>query len=529
MADTSAITVAQRPAGLANIPGLRQLGILVGIATSVAIGVVVVLWSQEPSYRALKTVPAAERVDVIAALESLNIKYRMDGSTGMLMVPSDSYQQVMANLQSVNLAGGSLLDFDTMYGNEGLGTSQFEETAKHQIATQNRIAKTLMTIRVIQNAQVMLALPERSAFLRDRKKPQASITVVVRPGAVLEAHQVQGIVHTVAASVPGLETKSVTVMNQHGELLTSPHMNNEMAQTATQYDYQQKLQDRLGERVENILMPMMGAPGRVRAVVAAELDFTQSEQTLETFDPSPDKIRGEKVERTVNSPESNAIGVPGALSNQPATTPAQEEGQDQEAVKTVSTKDYSLRNYELDKETTYTKNATGVVTRLSVALLLDHKPKASDSGATELLPLTQEEIERVSELAKKAVGFNEARGDTFFVTNEAFPPPPTFEAPDAQPIWTQAWAINIGKQLLAAVVLLGLGFGLLRPLLKNLTEVPQWQAVPSATGMTGISAPDSLGPNAVIDDVDPVTLAKNLAHQDPKRVAQVVKDWVTDE
>lgn len=527
MADSEIAKTNNAAGGITQIPGVRQLVTLVAIAASVAIGVVVVLWSQEPSYRPLRGVPDLAKRDVMTALDSMNIRYRMDSGTGVLMVPSDAYQQIVANLQGDQLIGGGQLDLNGIYSEKTFGTSQFEEIARHQIALQNDIAETIMRIRVVQNAKVMLALPERSAFLRDKKKPEASVTVVVRPGSVLEAHQVQGIVHTVSAAVPGLETKSVTVMNQYGELLTTPNMTSEMAQTSTQFEYQQKMQNALSRQIESFLTPIMGGPGRVRAVVSAEIDFTQSEQTLESFDPSQDKIRSEEGERTVNSSPESALGPPGALTNQPPET-GQPPAEDEQGDSGVTSRDYRKRNYELDKETRYTKNATGSITRLSIALLIDHKPTTGEDGETTHVPLTDEELQEVTELAKNAVGFDEARGDTLFVSNQAFVVPPPMEPPEPTPIWKQAWVMDIGKQVLSAIVLLGLGFGLLKPLLNRLTEPGQWQSLPAAGGVTSVKA-DDLPANAPYQEPDPLQLAKNLTQQDPKRVAQVVKDWVADE
>ena len=522
MAETEVVNVAGQTR-LWDIPGVRQLAILIGIAAAVAAGVNVVLWSQDPSFKPLREVSEIDRLEVINSLDSLNVRYRIDSNSGMIMVPADQYQQVSASLQSDGLMGAASLSMDGIYQEKGFGTSQFEELARHQVALQNKIAETIMTVRIIQNARVMLALPERSPFLRDRKKPQASVTVVVRPGAVLEPHQVQGIIHTVASAVPGLETGAVSVMNQFGELLTTSSQSMHMDQTATEFEFQQKYQDRLVSKIEALLMPMMGGPGRVRAEVTAQMDFTQSERTTETFEPSQDKIRSSIEERTLNT-EGNPAGVPGALANQPPTTPAQEVGVEEN--QNQSSSESSQRVYELDKAMTHVKNSTGTLTRLSIALLLDHKPVLNaESGETEMVALSEEEIQRASDLAKSAVGFDEARGDTFFVANAPFIPPPAIEPPASPPIWQQAWALNIGKQVLAALVVLGLGFGLLKPLFNNLSQPPVLRTVTEAGGASGLT-----GPKAEEEQPpDPIALARSLSAQDPKRVAQVMKDWVADE
>ncbi|MEM7280101.1 MAG: flagellar basal-body MS-ring/collar protein FliF [Pseudomonadota bacterium] len=524
MAETEVVNVAGQTR-LWDIPGVRQLAILIGIAAAVAAGVNVVLWSQDPSFKPLREVSETDRLEVINSLESLNIRYRVDSGNGMIMVPADQYQQVAASLQSDGLMGAASLSMDGIYQEKGFGTSQFEELARHQVALQNKIAETIMTVRVIQNARVMLALPERSPFLRDRKKPQASVTVVVRPGAVLEPHQVQGIIHTVASAVPGLETSAVSVMNQFGELLTTSSQSMHMDQTTTEFEFQQKYQDRLVSKIEALLMPMMGGPGRVRAEVTAQMDFTQSERTTETFEPSQDdKIRSSIEERTVNS-EGNPAGVPGALTNQPPTTPAEEVGEAEN--QSQSSSESSQRVYELDKAITNVKNSTGTLTRLSIALLLDHKPAVNaESGETEMVPLSEEEIQRASDLAKNAVGFDEARGDTFFVANAPFIPPPAMEPPPATPIWQQAWVLNIGKQVLAALVVLGLGFGLLKPLFNNLSQPPVLKTMTERGAAPGLTGPGSQEEKV---PPDPISFARSLSAQDPKRVAQVMKDWVADE
>src|SRR5690606_41029662 len=264
---------------------VRQVALLVGLAASVAIGVAVVLWSQTtpltPLYTGLADRDAAE---IVALLDNTGIEYELDPGTGSVMVPSDRKYDVRMQLATAGLPRGEGFGVEQMPEHTSFGQTPFMESALYSHAIENELARTISSLQPVEAARVHLALPPRSAFVRQRREPSASVMLRLFPGRRLERGQVEAVVHLVASSVPDLDPQNVTVVDQYGSLLTSPDGDAPVALTRTQFEYRQAIEQRYAQRIVELLEPTVGA-GRVRATVAADLDFTVTEQTRESFDP----------------------------------------------------------------------------------------------------------------------------------------------------------------------------------------------------------------------------------------------------
>ena len=542
MADAETPNLPARANDMSSIPGLRQVLLLVGIAASVALGVAVVLWSQSPNYSLLYgNLEDRDANQVIEALQAAEIPYRLQEGSGAIMVPGAQVHQARLQLASQGLPQGAGMGVELIQQDQGFGMSQFMENARYHHILETELSRTITNLQPVQNARVHLALPKQSVFVRDRDSASASVLLHMYSGRRMERDQVASIVHLVASSIPNLDPGQVTVIDQRGRLLSSPEDSREYALTASQFEHTRRVEETYSERIKDLLVPLIG-PGRVRAQVVADLDFTLAEETRQTVAPERSAVLSETVAADERRGEPGPSGVPGALSNQPpeeGTPVVEAEAAAQEPVP-VSSSSSATRNYELDKTISHIRQPTGLIRRLSVAVLVDDLQTVNEEGVVETAALTQLELERVTDLVKEAVGFDEVRGDTVKVINASFHSPAPLEPAEEPPFWEKAFVRDFIKQGLGALLVLALAFGLLRPMFRSLMQPPPTPEPPLAMQGAGefleagqavpIAAAGAPALASVPKTYDEkVAAAKDLVGQDPKQVAQVVKQWVAND
>ena len=526
--------------GMSGLPIFRQLGLMIGLAASVAIGVAIVMWAQTPGYRLLYSdISNQDAAQIASALQAGGIEYKVDEVSGQVWVGGDSTQKARMLLASQGLPEGGNVGFELMDKSETFGSSQFIESIRYQRALEGELSRTISTLKSIKSARVHLAIPKQSVFVRNRKKPSASVTVGLYPGRYLEKAQVQAIVGLISSSVPELEASMITVVDQVGKMLTDDN-DEAIAFSGKQLDYKNKIERSYVKRIEEILGPIVG-DGRVRAQVNAEINFTVTEKTQESFNPDQAAVRSEKTSEESRGAGSGPVGVPGALTNQPpaaGTLTGEADSTASVAGAVVDKMLQSTRNYELDRTISHTKLATGNIYRLSVAVLIDNKVSADGNG--ESTPYSEQEINLFNQLVRDAVGFNVRRGDSVNVINAAFSPIPEPEVLPEPPIWEQAWVWDIAKKSLGGLAVLLLVFGVLRPVMKELAakgvefkEQSQQQLLAQ-----GIQTVDEDGAQVTLSGQAAGQQVQQQAHdsninsaiamvdQDPRTVAQVLKTWV---
>jgi flagellar M-ring protein FliF len=548
-----ALVKAETAQGFQRLPALRQIGLMVGLAASVALGVAVVLWSQQPNYTPLfANLSSKDAGQVVDALQKSAIQFKVDEATGAVLVESSKVQHARMELARDGLPKGNSVGFEILQNEQGFGTSQFIETARYQRALEGELGRTIATLRNVESARVHLAIPKRSVFLRDRSNPTASVMVDLYSGRSLDEEQISAIVHLVSSSVPHLSPDNVTVVDQGGKLLSSGDTDKGMAQTSTRFTYNRKLELTYADRIRELLEPIVGS-GRVKASVNADLDFTVTERTQESFNPDLPALRSEQVSEDRSARSATATGVPGALSNQPPEDgvlrppgAAAAAGDAQTSAAPQNTSKRSVRNYELDKTVSHTKLATGTVRRLSIAVVIDNKQEVDDTGALVSKPWTSDDLDRFTALVKDAVGFNATRGDTLNIINSSFMALPEVEAIPEPSLLEQPWVWDIAKQAVGGIGVLILIFGLLRPVMRSLTEkgaqsMAQANAMVTAAGYAGVADGDDQvslsggspqraqleGPGKGYERH--LETARSVVKEDPKRVAQVVKNWVNED
>jgi flagellar M-ring protein FliF len=531
--------------GIADIPGLKQIGLLAGVAAAVAAAIWLVLWSQGQNYTVLYgQLSERESGQVMDALTAAGIEFKLNPS-GAVSVPEAKVQEARIRLATQGLPQSDSMGIEMIQKESALGSSSMMETARYQSVLETELARTIVKVQGVQTARVHLALPKPTVFLRDARKATASIMLQLYPGRRLEPGQVAAIVHLVASSVPELAPSDVTLVDQAGTLLNSPDENAEQAASTRQFAETRKLEQSYQQRILELLEPMIG-PGRVRATVTAEMDFTVTEETHENYDPQKTAVRSEQTSNEQRKGGDGAEGIPGALSNQPpgtsgapaipgAATPGNPAPGAAQATASASgpssTAQRSTRNFEVDRTLSYVKQPVGVLKRLNVGVVLDDWQKTDADGKVTTAPMSDTDIKRFTQLVRESIGLKEDRGDQLNVLNQAFKSSGPLGPVDSLPLWQTPWITQLAKQIVGAALVLVVAFLVLRPLMKSLTK--------SAPRITAGADADLDGDRLSIGGQggkaiklapsfeQQIAAARTLVGQDPRRAAQVVKDWVS--
>lgn len=541
VAGDGALTPAAGMAGFAQSAAGRNIILMVGAALAVAVMAGVWMWSQQPDYRVLfSNFSDRDGGAIVASLQQMNIPYKYAEGGGAILVPATQVHDARLKLASQGLPKGGNVGFELME-NQKLGVSQFHEQVNFQRALEGELARSIQAIAQVAAARVHLALPKASVFLRDQQKPTASVLINLHPGRSLDQQQVNAVVHLVASSVPELPPKNVSVIDQNGNLLSQ----NDKPRDAngldpSQLKYVQELQQSIVKRIESIITPIVGADN-VRAEATADVDFSHTEQAAEIYKPNQEPnsgtVRSQQSSEALNGTQGGPGGVPGALSNQPpapATAPltvpaagaAGTTGANIAPGASVQ-KDVTV-NYEVDKTVRYVQQPMGGVKRLSVAVVVNYKREVGKDGKVTMKPLSDAEKTQIADLVKEAMGFNRDRGDTLNVVNSPFAGMDK-EKIEPLPIWKQPdsmlqLAKDVGRYVLGIVLLLLLYFKILKPIWARIDA--SLQPVPPPALEQSVEDADDIVEIQPRGYTHNLNRAKQLARDDPKLVANVVKSWV---
>jgi len=531
-------------AGFAGLPIVRQLGIMVGIAASVALGFALVLWSQDPDYRPLTDVVSPRQANaVVDALQASGIPHRLDAKTGMVLVPAERVHEARMKMAGAGIVDGSQMGVELLEQDQGFGVSQFAEVARHRRSLEGELARSIGTINAVSQARVHLAIPKQTAFLRDQRQPTASVTLQLLPGRQLDGDQVRAVMNLVAGAVPELSAENVAVVDHNGKLLSRQDADPGLEQTERQLEYIGRLESQLQDKVARILTSVVGRD-RFQVQVNAAVDFTALEQTAESFDPEQRALRSEQSLQESRSGGELAGGIPGALSNQPpppATVPETAEGAaatEAAASRSESNRVQATRNFEVDRTVSHTRHPVGRIERLSVSVVVDQqKPGGTaevDGEDGEAAPATWSEAElaEMSELVKTAVGFSTERGDQVTVVGSTFYVPQT-ELLEAAPFWTEPWFMEMVKLGLGALGVLLIMLMLLRPLFKTLSQAGEsrreqefkalQQQLMAAYGPQQNAEQERI--SWMTDSHPKLGAVRTMAAESPETVARVVRQW----
>lgn len=546
-------SMSQRLAGLDQAQRLR-LGL--GLVLFIAIGVIGLVMGRQAEWRVLyANLADKDGGAIVAQLTTLNIPYKHADGGGAILVPADKVYDTRLRLASQGLPKGAVAGFEMMDANR-FGMTQFQERLAFQRGLEGELTRSIQALSSVQSARVHLALPNQNGFFREQQKPTASVLVSLNAGRTLDQAQLAGIIHLVSSSVPEMNAAAVSVLDDTGKLLSTPPQGAQGVGggDVQQLQYVQQLEQLYSRRILDILEPVVGRQN-VKAQVTAELDFSLTESTSESHKPnqSPEAtvIRSQQTSESSNgSAGGPPAGVPGATSNQPpgpSSAPINGPAQALTAANGASTganggsRRESIINYEVDKTVRVVRGGTGMVKRISAAVVVNHQTTTDAKGKVSTTPLTDQQIQNLTALVRETIGFNKDRGDSVNLMNAPF----TVEKllPVELPFWKQpelqdlarSFAWPVGTLLFGALVLLGV----IRPAVKVLATSQPRMLAPSrrldaieseAPERAQLAAPARgnlpVAPSAgelALDD------ARKLTRDNPAAVANIVKTWISGE
>ncbi|TDR82930.1 flagellar basal-body MS-ring/collar protein FliF [Paludibacterium purpuratum] len=543
------------------------------IAALFAVVIGFALVNREPAYKILfANLADRDGGQVTAALQQMNVPYQL-GAGGVISVPSDQVYDIRLKLAAQGLPKASGVGFELM-DNQKFGISQFAEQVNYQRSIEGELARTIESVDAVQSARVHIATPKQSVFVREQEPTTASVMLSLYPGRVLDAGQVAGMLHLVSSAVPGLAVKNVTIVDQDGNLLSqSPDLDaSGNGLDSRQLKYVRSVEDDYAKRIEAILEPIFGK-GNAHAQVSASLDFSEVEQTSETYrpnsSPNPSSTRSQQIVEKLNNSSTQPTGVPGSLSNQPPsaasapitlppgalpgtqTLSGQSLGQNGAVERDITT------NYEVDKTISHTTLPKGILKRLTAAVVVNYRNLPDRNGDLKPTPLTAQEMLQVNNLVHEAIGFNQSRGDSVNVVNAAFADalaPVTLK--DRAFTFVSDNGTAILKYALVAIAALYLLFGVVRPVVREVLRPPR-PATPESGGIEpGLAVEGGrllavAGDEELVDEngnplseearnkdprylqrkhyADNIELAREMVKADPRMAAQIIKEWISSD
>lgn len=547
MADTDITnSTLEQISSLSQLHYVRQLIFMILLACAIALGAAIVMWSRDgnfiPLYMSLSTVDSME---VAAALDQSDTEFRLNTSTGVISVPENKLEQVRLQLASQGLPRNVSLGYEILAEEQSLNTSNFMEQARFNHALEQELVQTIRYIRSVRDARVHLSIPKQNSFLRNSNKPTASVMLNLIDGQHPGSTQLAGITHLVASSVSGLFPENVSIVDQNGNLL-SQNSSNEFEQSTEHLRIIRSVEEDYTRKILDILSPVLGMEN-VRAQVSANIDFTSIETTTENFDPNTTAVRSEQIQEERSQASNPASVQPGTLSQNLPNTDNNAPPEPQTTLLNAT------RNFEVDHSVSYSRNIPGAVNRLSVAVLVDldgagisPEPQDAEANADTLAAeqaQVQQRLDRLTQLVRDTIGFNEERGDSVNIISEQFAEVETIEFNDTTSFLDNEWIVPVARQVVAGIAVLILIFFVLRPALNtavsSASNLPKrlsqsgndgnfsGQSGDNMSGDMSASMRDQIAPKKSQYDQN-LDLARHVVQSEPVRAARMIKEWVAN-
>mgnify|MGYP002136887475 CR=1 FL=1 len=530
---------------LNGLPMRSKLTMGAGLLALAGAVLAITLWSSQGDYRPLFSgLSDKDGGAVIGQLAALQVPYKHEAG-GTILVPAGQVYELRMKLAAQGLpkgGTGNAVGFELM-DKSSIGQTQFNERLNFQRALEGELTRTITAMSDVADARVHLAMPQQNGFFREQQKPSASVMLTLRGGRTLDRSQIAGIVHLVSSSVPELNPKAVSVLDQTGALLSQTGADPATGLDGQQLQYKQQVEAGYNKRIFDLLEPVVGRDN-LRATVTADVDFSQTEATAEEYRPNQGPNAQAAVRSNQNSESTNAnaappTGVPGAATNQPpvpATAPVNGASAPLQAAQggagLTSSRKEQVTNYEVDKTVRVTRGAVGNVKRLNAAIVVNHRSVTDAKGKTTTQPVPAEEITRLTDLVKEAMGFNAERGDSVKVVSAPFVVDKT--EPTDTPFYKQPWLIDIARSAIVPLAFVAIAliavFGMIRPAIKAAAPLPRedkpetvdevvddTELLPTADGMPKLEAPVHS---------EKLDRARSLARDNPVAVANIVRDWM---
>ncbi|MCF6457942.1 flagellar basal-body MS-ring/collar protein FliF [Pseudoalteromonas sp. MMG024] len=534
---------------LSGVDVMRQVTLIIALTICVAIAVFIMIWAKEPDMRPLGKMPMDELIQTLEFLDAQKVEYKLDGN--VVSVPVEAYQNIkllMAKegLEQVPSSGTEILMQDM-----GFGVSQRLERERLKHSREQQLARTIEELSKVARAKVLLAIPKENVFARREKKPSATVVLTVRRGRTLDGEEVDSVVDMVASAVQGLEPSRVTVTDQNGRLLNSGSQNSLTARSRKEYEIERKREQEYLEKIDSIMIPVVGL-GNYTAQVDLVMDFSSIEETQKRFNPDLPAVRSEMTREDTNI-GGLAVGIPGALTNQPpVNSQIPEQTGDESAQNTLPSRNSkeATRNYELDTTISHKRQQTGVIRRISVSVAVNYTNGVAEGGEATRDPRTQQELANIRRLLQGGIGFDMQRGDALEVVTIPFVQEEFSEAIEL-PIWEQPWFFKVIRLALGALVIIVLILAVVRPMLRKLINPEDTtEDYDDASLSAGVDLGDDtidmlsqefdesavgFSPDGTLQlpdlhgDEDLLKAVRALVANEPELSSQVVKAWLTED
>ena len=509
----------------------QRIGVVVVLALAIATIPMLMMLGKEPELVVLfSQLDSEDTRAIIQELGKQGVTYEVGEGGNTIHVPAERVHELRLQLASVGLPESAGVGFE-IFDRTSLGVTPFTQQMNYRRALQGELARTISQISQVDRVRVHLVIPEKRLFASEQKPAQAAVVLTLKRGNPLGGAKVQGIVHLVASSVEGLEPSQVTVVDNHGEVLSQNTADEEAQLTATQIETQRRVEHDLEQRVQTMLDQVLGRDKSVIRVTAP-LEFRQVEITEESFDPNSQVVRSEnRSQEKVTERGGSQAGVPGVRSNVPnELKPTSSSGP-----KEAKRKNETL-NYEVNRKVSKIIEPTGAIKRLSVAVLVDGTYEAAENSegqaadavvGPKYVPRSEQEIQNLILIVKNAVGFSEERGDQIEMVNVPFETPAVHEGEEGMTAGVQSFLATWGG-FLKPILFFFLGVMVLwfviRPMALNLSK-------PSAS----VAALPQSGLPATVAEYEaqitetPQDQAIKLAADNPASAAQVIRTWIKEE
>lgn len=538
---------------LNNIDLIRQVVIVLSLVISLALVVFIMMWAYEPEMRPLGKMETEELVETLNFLDQNKIDYKVEGHT--VMVESSDYQNIKLMMTRAGLISDAEAGDNILLQDMGFGVSQRLEGERLKYSREQQLAEAIATLNPVKKARVLLAIPKENVFARKAKQPSATVVVTLNRGRSLTQEEVDSVVDIVASAVHGMAPGRVTVTDQTGRLLNSGSQDPLSMAQRREYELERKREQEYIQKIDTIMIPTVGVENYT-AQVDVDMDFTSIEQTQRTYNPDLPAVRSEMTVENTNSGDL-AVGIPGALTNQPplpANIPEDAVGAagSNRATPTSHHRE-ATRNYELDTTVSHTRQQVGVIRRLSVSVAVDYTRSFDGEGNPTTTPRTQEELDNITRLLQGGLGFSLQRGDTLEVVSVPFVKE-VFDEVVELPFYETEWFRHMIKWVMLGLICIALIFGVMLPMLKRLTgtEEPAQEDAMLLDGPVAGRLDDTMlaAQEALLEadndelistltsgrielpdlhkDEDVLKAVRALVANEPELALQVVKNWLAE-
>jgi flagellar M-ring protein FliF len=513
--------------GFESLPVSRKLTILAAAGITLLSIALAVVFINQPDYKVLYTNLSTEDAGQITArLQEKKIPYQLSPAGDMISVPSEKVSELRLELAASGLPKGGGVGFE-IFDAKNLGVTEFVQQLNYQRALQGELTRTINSLDEIQQTRVHLAIPKKSLFSEDQKKPTASVVVRLKSGRNLSDPQIHGIAHLVSSSIEGMSPRDVMIVDSSGKVLSKVTEGGEMAQLSnSQVEYKKNVEKDLTSRITSMLEKVVGE-GKAVVRISTDLDFRVTEKTEEKYDSEEPAIRS--VQRT----QEKSGSISGGAGESSVATTARQAAPPRPAGSNREKSDETI-NYEISRTVNKTIMPVGDVKKLSIAVLVDGNYVKNDKGAEEYQPRPEKELTALEDLVKKSAGFDAKRGDQVVVSNVPFKKV-DLGTELAEKSWLDKFMpfMPLVRYLVMLVVIALVALFVAKPLVRMLAERGREvdvsvREVPSGAGALkgGDGVTLSLGAPQQSRELTEADIVRHMASVDSKRFAELLRNWI---